>query len=148
MARRRGCLFRLAALACFLLSLPGCAEAISAVGAGFAVGWEFVGKKPASKTLCFGFDESKKALLVALCKMEIAVQEAQEIERGERIIARTKALEITVELERITARVTSMSVKAKIDVLTSDAATAEEIINQTGEIAQKLAREPLASRGA
>lgn len=148
MARRLSCLIRVAALACFLFSLPGCAETISAVGAGVAVGWEFVGKKPACKTFSLGFDESKKALLVALCKMEIAVQEAQEIKRGERILARTQALEITIDLERITARVTSVSVKAKIDVLTSDAATAEEIINQTAEIAQKLAGGPLASRGS
>jgi len=148
MAGRLSCLLRLAALACFLFSLPGCAETISAVGAGVAFGWELVGKKPASKTFCFGFDESKTALLVALCKMEIAVQEAQERERGERILARTKALEITIDLERITARVTSMSVRAKIDVVTSDAATAEEIINQTGEIAQKLEGGPLASRSS
>jgi len=145
-ARRTSVLFRLAVLGCFLVMLPSCAGALSAAGAGVAVALEFVGRKPACKTLCHGFAESKKALLVALCRMEIAVQGAQQIERGERILARANALEITIDLERITARVTSMSVMAKKGVLALDMATAEEIIRHTGEIAQKLEGVSLASR--
>lgn len=107
--------------------------------------WDLVEPKPARKTICYGFAESKKALLVALCRMEIAVQEVQEIERGERILGGAHLLEITVDLERVTARVTSMTVRAKKGLLVRDRATAEEIIHQTDEIVQKLVSAALAS---
>lgn len=116
----------------------GCAEAISAVGAGIAVGVELITTNPVTKTVCYEFDRIKRAVLVALCRMEIPVEEAREIEYGEEILARAERLEVKIELKRVTSRVTSIKVEAGQGLMKQDRATAQEIVSQTDEIAAKL----------
>ena len=48
---------------------------------------EYILKSHASKTISHEFDRTKKALLIALRKMEIFVDEALETEDGEQIVA-------------------------------------------------------------
>lgn len=91
-----------------------------------------------TQTVSYDFGRIKKALLVALCRMHILVEEAKPIEGGEEIIATAEDLEITIELKEITESVTRISVKAAKDLLHRDKATAEEIVQQTHEIAGKL----------
>ena len=81
---------------------------------------------------------TKKALLIALRKMEIMVDEAQEIEDGEAIVAKADDLEITIELIEITPKVTRITVVAGKNILHRDKATAQEIVYQTNKVADRL----------
>ena len=121
-----------------LSTLTGCAPAIGALGTGFSVAAEYLMISAASKTITFEFDRVKKALLVALCRMDIQVDRAREIKDGEEILANANKIKITIELKRITHTVTRMKVKASRGFLMRDKATAQEIVNQTNKTAEKL----------
>ena len=118
--------------------LTGCIEIISAVGTGAVVTTDYVVTGAVSKTISYEFGRTKKALLVALCRMEVLVDRAREIEDGEEITAKVDELEIRVKLKQITPAVTRISVSAKKGFMSRDRATAQEIIRQTEEIAEKL----------
>ena len=90
------------------------------------------------KTLCFDFGRTKKALLVALRKMEIVAEKAIEVDGGEEILARADQMDIKVELKEITPCVTRVSVRAGEGFLRWDKATAQEILAQTDKIAEDL----------
>lgn len=126
----------LIALSLFLLT--GCLEIISAVGASAYVTGEYLVSGAVTKTVSYDFGRIKKALLVALCKMKIYVDKASPIEDGEEIFATAEELEIRIELKEITSSVTRISVKAEKNFLNRDKATAQEILQQTNRIAEKL----------
>ena len=118
--------------------LTGCAAAVTAVGvvaSGLAYGTEYVLTSQVSRTTTHEFDRVKKALLVALCRMQIPVEEINEIEDGEKILANADDLKIKIELKKITPCVTRIKVSAA-NGLSRDKATASEIVQQTEEIAQ------------
>ena len=121
-----------------LLSLTGCATAVSAVGTGVAMAAEYVMSGSASKTISYDLIRIKKALLVALCRMEIMVDSARPVGDGEEIIARADELEINIQLKQITPKVTRISVSANKHFFSRDKATAQEIVHQTNKIAEKL----------
>jgi len=121
-----------------LISLTGCATAVSAVGTGVAMAAEYVMSNSTSKTISHDLGRIKKALLVALCKMDIMVDSVQEIDGGQEIVARADALEITIKLMQITPKVTRINVSANKSFFNRDKATAQEILNQTGKIAERL----------
>jgi hypothetical protein len=125
-------------IALSLFALTGCVEIISAVGASAYMGAEYLLSGAVTQTVSYDFGRIKKALLVALCKMEIVVEEARPIKDGEEIFATADELEITIELKEITPSLTRISVKAEKDLLHRDKATAHEIVQQTHEIAEKL----------
>jgi hypothetical protein len=125
------------ALPC-LFSLAGCMETISTVGTGAMVTAEYVFNGRELRTLCHAFGRTKRAVLVALCRMKITVDNAKEIDNGEEIVGRAGKLEITVELKSITPTVTRIAVGAEENLLNRDKATAREIIRQTVEIADAL----------
>ncbi len=121
-----------------MLSLIGCATAVTAIGtvtSGIAYGTQYVLTSQVSRTTTHEFDHVKKALLVALCKMQIPVEQVKEIEDGEKIVANADDLKIKIELKRITPCVTRIRVKAGKG-LVHDKATANEIVQQTEEIAE------------
>ena len=122
----------------YLLILTGCLEAISAFGTGAIMTAEYVLTGGESKTISHEFARTKRALLVALCKMKIEVDKASPIEDGEEIFATAEELEIRIELKEITSSVTRISVKAEKNFLSRDKATAQEILQQTNRIAEKL----------
>lgn len=90
--------------------------------------------------MCFDYGRTKKALLVALCRMQIMADKAVIVEGGEEILARANQMEIKVELREITPCVTRISVRAGDGFLHWDKATAHEILAQTNKIAEDLNR--------
>ena len=129
--------------ACATLLLPfaltGCLETIGAFGTGAAVTVEYVltGEEP--RTLSHGFDRTKRAVLIALCRMNIEVDQALEAEEdGEEVLGRAGKLEVRVGLKRITQTATRLSVRVQEDFFSRDKATAREIIRQTVAIAEEL----------
>jgi hypothetical protein len=125
-------------IALSLFVLTGCLEIISAVGASAYVTGEYLVSGAVTKTVSYDFGRIKKALLVALCKMKIYVDKASPIEDGEEIFATAEELEIRIELKEITSSVTRISVKAEKNFLNRDKATAQEILQQTNSIAEKM----------
>ena len=123
----------------FLLSgLTGCVEFLGAAGSGAAVTAEYILSGSVAKTVCFEYGRTKRALMVALSRMEIAPERAIEVEGGEEILAKANQMEIRVELREITPCVTRISVRAGNGFFRWDKATAEEIIVQTNQIAEDL----------
>jgi len=130
--------FRSIAIGLSMLSLTGCATAVTAIGtvtSGIAYGTQYVLTSQVSRTTTHEFDHVKKALLVALCKMQIPVEQVKEIEDGEKIVANADDLKIKIELKKITPCVTRIRVKAGKGLI-RDKATASEIVQQTEEIAE------------
>jgi hypothetical protein len=125
-------------IALSLFVLTGCLAVISTVGASAYVAAEYLVSGAVTNTISYDFARIKKALLVALCRMEIDVDEARPIEDGEEIFATAEELEIRIELKEITPTVTRISVKAEKNFLKRDKATAQEILQQTNKIAEKL----------
>jgi hypothetical protein len=119
-------------------SLTGCVELLGAAGSGAVVTAEYVLSGSVEKTMCFQYGRTKKALLVALSRMQIVADKAVEVEGGEEILARANQMEIKVELREITPCVTRISVRAGDGFLRWDKATAHEILAQTNKIAEDL----------
>lgn len=127
-------------IALLLFTLVGCIEVLGAVGTGVVMTGEYLVTGRVTKTVSYDFRRIKSALLVALCKMQITVERAREIEEGEEVIAAADELEIWIELKQITPSVTRISVRAEKGFLNRDKATAQEILAQTNKIAEKLVR--------
>ena len=137
-------IFRLLAIGLLLLSLSGCAVAVTAIGTvatGLTYGAEYVLTTPVSKTTTYEYDQIKKGLLVALCRMQIPVEKVSEIDDGEEIVANADELKIKIQLKEITPCVTRIKVKA-VKGLGRDKATASEIVQQTEEITEEIAEIP------
>ena len=111
--------------------------ALGTVASGLAYGAEYVLTSPVSKTTTYEYDRVKKALFVALCKMQIPVEKVKEIKDGEEILATAEDLSIKIELKELTPCVTRIKIKAGKG-LNRDKATASEIVQQTEEIADDL----------
>ena len=121
-----------------LWTLTGCVQMLGVLGSGASMASDYILKSAASKTISHGFDQTKKALLIALRKMEIFVDEAVEIENGEQIVAKAEDLEIKIELKEITPKVTRITVVAGKNIIVRDKATAQEIVYQTNKVADGL----------
>jgi hypothetical protein len=125
-------------VALFLFGLTGCLEFLGAAGSGAVVTAEYYFSGCVEKTMCFGYSRTKKALLVALCRMEIVTDRTIEVEGGEDILAKANQMEIKVEIREITPCVTRISVRAGDGFLRWDKATAQEILAQTNKVAEGL----------
>ena len=124
-----------------ILALGGCAAAIGAlgsVGSGVAGGADYLASSPVAKTVSYDYDQMKKALFVTLCKMVIAVEEVQEIEHGEKILAKADDLIVVIELKKITPSLTRIEIRAGEGVVKRDTATAAAIVRKTTELAGRL----------
>jgi len=126
------------------LALTGCLETIGAIGTGAVVTVEYAltGEEP--RTLSHDYERTKRAVLIALCRMDIAVDQAQEAEDGEEVLGRAGKLEVRVGLKRITQTATRISVRVQEDFFSRDKATAREIIRQIAAISEDM--ESTASR--
>jgi hypothetical protein len=124
--------------ALLLFGLTGCVELLGAAGSGAIVTAEYIISGSVEKTMCFEYGRTKKALLVALSRMQIVADRAIEVDGGEEILARANQMGIKVELREITPCVTRISVRAGDGFLRWDKATAQEILAQTNKIAQDL----------
>ena len=136
--RNLGHLSRALIIALSLFSLTGCIETVSAVGGGAYMTTQYIVSRAVNRTLTYNLGRIKKALLVALCRMEIEVDRARLIEVGEEILATADDLEITIELREVTPSVTRISIIAEKNILSRDKATAHEILQQTNKIADRM----------
>ena len=126
------------------LALTGCLETIGAVGTGAVVTVEYMLTGDEPRTLSYEYERTKRAVLIALCRMNIAVDQAQEAEDGEDFLGRAGKLEVRVGLKRITQTATRISVRVQEDFFSRDKATAREIIRQIAAVAEDM--ESTASR--
>jgi hypothetical protein len=140
MKRKRVHILRLSALGLLLLFFTGCVEWLGAAGTGAFVAAEYALTGAVRKTMCYGFECTKNALLVALCRMGIAAKRVQEIQGGEEVMASALELDIRIELKAVTPKATRVTVSAQKHALARDKATAQEIIAQTEMIAEQMAR--------
>ena len=124
-----------------ILALGGCAAAIGVVGtvgSGVAGGADYLVSTPVAQTVSQDYDRLKKALLVTLCEMVIDVEEAREIEDGEKILAKADDLQVVIELRKITPSLTRIEIRAGDGVVKRDKATASAIVLKTTQLAEKL----------
>lgn len=136
------------------LTLAGALPVIvSSAGGGVA----YTVTNIAYKTFSYPIDDVEDATEQALGKMKITPVERIDNEDGFRIVARTKKLDIYIDVEKITPATTKIKVNAKQGVIFKDKATATEIIEQTnaflestdesesasGEHIQRFERQPL-----
>jgi hypothetical protein len=120
------------------LALTGCLETIGAFGTGAMVTVEYMMTGEELRTLSHEYERTKRAILIALCRMDIAVDQAQEAEDGEEVLGRAGKLEVRVELKRITQTATRISVRVQEDFFSRDKATAREIVRQIAAIAEDM----------
>jgi hypothetical protein len=120
------------------LVLTGCIETIGAFGTGAVMTVEYMVTGEEPRTLSHGFDRTKRAVLIALCRMNIAVDQAQEAEDGEEVLGRAGKLEVKVGMKRITQTATRISVRVQEDFFSRDKATAREIIRQIAAVAEDI----------
>jgi hypothetical protein len=126
------------------LAFTGCLETIGAFGTGAVVTVEYIMTGEEPRTLSYEYERTKRAVLIALCRMDIAVDQAQESEDGEEVLGRAGKLEVKVGLKRITQTATRISVRVQEDFFSRDKATAREIIRQIAAISEDM--ESTASR--
>ena len=146
MKRNPSYILKLIVISILPLTLTGCIELLGAAGTGAYVAAEYVMTGAVRKTMCYDFQCTKQALLVALCRMGITAKLAQEIENGEEIIASAHELDIRIELKAVTLKATRVSVSAERNFLDRDKATAQEIISQTQMIAEQMVASGLSER--
>jgi hypothetical protein len=85
-----------------------------------------------STVLLAGCDPLSMTLMGVLSRMSIKVESTRKEDRSEVILAKTTDRDIEVELEEISPRATRVRSIARHGVVLMDAATANEIIVQTG----------------
>jgi hypothetical protein len=139
MKRIRPHILKLLVIGLLLVSLTGCVEMISAAGTGAYMAAEYALTGAVGKTMCYGFQCTKNALLVALCRMGITAEKVQELQGGEEVMASALELDIRIKLKAVTPKATRVTVSAQKHFLSRDKATAEEIIAQTEMIAGQMA---------
>jgi hypothetical protein len=125
-------------LAGLSVSLCGCAPlAITALGVGASIGVQHTVNGTAYKTFTMPLPEIRKAAVLALKRMDFAIDGTKKIASGETIAARAPERDIEVQLEVISANTTRMRTSARNGLL-MDAATANEIIAQTEKTIKRI----------
>ena len=116
----------------FLLSLlSGCA-AVALTGAGAGISYTL--SNVAYRSFSSPLDRVHHATIAALIKMDIKIVDDSESEDGRTITAATIELDIVINLEQVTSKITQIKVDARKRVVLKDKATAAEIINQVEKI--------------
>ena len=117
-----------AGLAILSLTLfSGCAS-LAITGGGLGAGYLFT--NIADKTINYPMARVDKAIIEASKRMEIQIVDRSDSESGATIKAATKNLDISIELEVITASTTRITVNARKNLILKDKATATAIIQQ------------------
>ena len=103
---------------------------LTAMGVGAAYGVQHTLSGISYRTFSVPLPQVRSAVMGALRHMDIKVASKEQIENGERLLARASDRDIEVELEAITPKATRMRSTARSGLI-RDAATATEIILQT-----------------
>jgi len=136
------------------LLLQGCAAiGLTFLGAGAGVaadtGTSHTLSGTASRTFAAPADQVRRATHVALRSMAMRIAEETVDGDTRTIVTHAGNRTIEIELQRLTAKATRMSVVAKHHVLMRDRATADQVIEQTQETLDHLyARSPKGGEGA
>lgn len=113
------------------IALAGCDPiSLTAMGVGAAYGVQHTLSGISYRTFSVPLPQVRTAVMGALRHMDIKVASKEQIENGERLLARAADRDIEVELEAITPKATRMRSTARSGLF-RDAATATEIILQT-----------------
>lgn len=113
------------------VALAGCDPiSLTAMGVGAAYGVQHTLSGISYRTFSVPLPQVRSAVMGALRHMDIKVASKEQIENGERLLARASDRDIEVELEAITPKATRMRSTARSGLI-RDAATATEIILQT-----------------
>jgi hypothetical protein len=111
--------------------LAGCDPiSLTAMGVGAAYGVQHTLSGISYRTFSVPLPQVRSAVMGALRHMDIKVASKEQMENGERLLARASDRDIEVELEAITPKATRMRSTARSGLI-RDAATATEIILQT-----------------
>lgn len=127
-----------------LTLFSGCASLV-VTGGGLGIGYLFT--NIADKTINYPMASVNEAIVEASKRMDIQIVDRSDSENGAMIKATTKDLDISIELEIITASTTRVTVNARKNLILKDKATATAIIQQAenllaGESGIKIARLP------
>jgi hypothetical protein len=104
---------------------------------GQAGGVAYTFTNVAYKTVLAPIDRVEVASHLALIKMGIKYIRSTEMENGVQIIAETSELKINIDLEKITAKTTRISVDARKNIVVKDKSTAAAIIQETEAMLEK-----------
>jgi hypothetical protein len=115
--------------------LAGCDPlSMTLMGVGASAGVSHTLNGISYRTFTEPMPKVKRATLAALSRMSIKVESTRKEDRSEVILAKTSDRDIEVELEEISPRATRVRSIARHGVVLMDAATANEIIVQTGRV--------------
>ena len=133
--------FRFCLLAVSLLFSGGCAVLLAGGATSTLKGFEYSVENIADKSFTTSLSTLKLASVQALDEMAFQPETPVPTKTGFRILAATPKLDIQIELERVTDRVSRITVNAKKGFFRKDRATAAEIIRRTGAVIdQRVAR--------
>jgi hypothetical protein len=128
--------FKVSTLLCLILALSGCALCLGVIPAavsGGSAGVEYTFTNSAYKTISAPVADVEAALHRALKKMSVKETKRKAKEDKVSVTGVAGNLDIYIDLEKVTATVTKIEVKAKKGVFFKDKSTATEIIVQTEE---------------
>lgn len=137
---------RIAALLAVLGLLSACQTvAVTALGVGASAGLMHTANGMQYRTFTASPGQVKRAVLTALARMGIAVEDIDRREGADVIIAQGASRSIQIELEAMSRSTTQLRATAKHNVFVHDSATAREIVEQT-EAALEARGEPRGRR--
>lgn len=127
-------LIRSIATLALVLPLVACEPvSIAMLGIGANAGISHQMSGPACKTFTAPMVKVKTATRLALRRMGIQLKSVERTPTGETLYARTSDRDIEIEIEAVTPATTRIRAVARRDFLLVDAATALEIVTQTGK---------------
>ena len=130
-----------AVLPALCLCLASCQVVLPLALTGTSMGVAYFYMNTAEKTCVYDFDTMTKASVSTLKRMGFTVGEQTTDEEGDhKIKAEAEELDVTIKLQRITDKCTKIKVTASEEVVIRDKATAFEIIFQTEQAAERIAK--------
>lgn len=124
-------ILRCGGLALLVCLLNGCAAlAVSLAGAGASAGLAHQMSGTASRAFSEPFSKVDAAVRLASKRMQLEVDEVASTDKGQITRARVSTLDVSIELEPLSATLTRVSVVARRDLLRVDGATANEVVTQ------------------
>jgi hypothetical protein len=137
---------RIAALLAVPVLISACQTvAVTALGVGASAGLMHTANGMQYRTFTASPGQVKRAVLTALARMGIAVEDIDKREGADVIIAHGASRSIEIELEAMSRSTTQLRATAKHNVFVHDSATAREIVEQT-EAALEARGEPRGRR--
>jgi hypothetical protein len=110
-------------------------------GARVKTGTEYTASGAARRTFTIPLEDVHAAILEALCRADVSVQQDETSKSGQlAIVGEVQHRRIRVRLIPLTRALTSMELVVKRNILASDKATASELVAQTEQV---LAEKPM-----